>query len=179
MRSEKPLLSMFATSKTSEAARAVGGVEIFAAQLQVENVVRILMIRLLEFAVIFLDGKFPVVVRIREPLQMAADTRPAVPPVPSRRLRRIRPCLRRRRQSVRRNSPCRCRSREATPSRRCCHWRSERWQSSQFFVVPTPLVVWRKCRIESLTAEALGADGLLLRINPLAVRVLRTDEHGG
>ena len=37
----------------------------------------------------------------------------------------------------------------------------------------------REMRIERLAAIALGADGLLLRINPLAVRVLRADDHGG
>ena len=34
----------------------------------------------------------------------------------------------------------------------------------------------RKMRIECLAAVTFGADGLLLRINPFAVRVLRTDD---
>ena len=37
----------------------------------------------------------------------------------------------------------------------------------------------RKMRIERLPAVTFRAHGLLLRINPFAIRVLRTDEHRG
>ena len=35
----------------------------------------------------------------------------------------------------------------------------------------------REMRIERLAAVAFGADGLLLRVNPFAIRVLRADDH--
>ena len=53
----------------------------------------------------------------------------------------------------------------------------ERWQSVQFFVVPDAAGGVREVRIEGLAAVAFRANGLLLRINPLAIRVLRTDDH--
>ena len=160
-----------------EPIRPVRRVEVFAAQREIENLLRMMMMRLLQHALLLLDVLLEIV-RVSQPMQVAAQRR--------LRLLLLRPDHRFQPTLARADIGM------ATEEIHRPGTESEQLRHPRIVVIVlrrvTIRAVFRRAfaarsvrevRVERLAAVTLGAHRLLLRIDPLAIAILRTDNHGG
>ena len=173
MRSEKPFLIDIRDIENFKPARAVRGVEIFAAQDDIQNLLAAMMIALPGNCAPRCE-MLSVIGRIGDLVQMTADRRLAVPPVRSRPRHEILPAFADVGVAPEEIHRARAEAEQRRHPRIVVVLFGEMAIGAALGCADAARGV-REMRIERLAAVTFRGNGLLLRINPFAIRILRAD----